>query len=493
MQCPALFVGLFRPTLIRVAKRMLSAALQGIEHGQLKITYPAPGSEQSPGRDDVTFGSGTPLATVHVKDDWFWVRVLASGSVGFAEAYVNGEIDIPDLLAIFKLALLNRRLLTRLDKRSPFLTKLYSLLATTNGIEEARRNAAAHYDLSNDMFAAFLSPDMTYSCPLWLPPHDPDYANDDLEKAQRRKLSYHIKAARIKASDHVLEIGTGWGSFAIQAVQETGCTVTTITLSKEQKALAKKRIDAAGLSSKIKVLLCDYREIPKLGIRFDKVVSIEMLEHTGIEHLREYFGVIKEVLPGEDAIATVQATMMSETVSIENVPVLDRAALTQGPLGTCSICRIAKEQIVSSPNTSAASLPPGIQVETYRPWLSRVQIFPGAYPPSLLQTLQAIDKGSGDHFIVDRVETFGGLGRAFQEWGEAFGREFDSRIRPALVAGRRQLCDVEVEEFRRKWQASCPLFYFAYCQAAFEAQTVRTVTIRLVRTGARILAQDYYE
>ncbi|OAQ79537.1 cyclopropane-fatty-acyl-phospholipid synthase [Purpureocillium lilacinum] len=419
MNVPAMGVTMFRPTLIFVAKRMLSAALQGIEHGQLKISYPSPESEQGTHEQDVSFGFGTPSAIVLVKDDWFWVRVLASGSVGFAEAYVNGEIDSPDLLGIFKLALLNRRIFMKLDKQSPFMTKLYSLFARTNSIEQAKQNVTAHYDLSNDMFAAFLSPDMTYSCPLWLPSHDPDYVNDSLEKAQRRKLSYHIKAARIQPSDHVLEIGTGWGSFAIQAVQETGCTVTTVTLSIEQKALAEKRIEAAGLSDKITVLLCDYREIPKLGIRFDKVVSIEMLEHTGIEHLHEYFGVIKDLLPGDGAIATFQATMMSEA------------------------------------------------------------IFPGAYPPSLLQTLHAIDKGTGDHFIVDRVETFGGLGRAFQEWGEAFGRNFESRIRPDLMARRPQACDAE--------------FYFTYCQAAFEAQTVRTVTVRLVRTGARILAQDYYE
>jgi len=205
----------------------------------------------------------------------------------------------------------------QLDKQSPIVTKLYSLFAPTNTIEQAKRNVSAHYDVSNEMFATFLSPDMTYSCPLWLPPQDIEYKHDDLEKAQQRKLLYHIKAARIKSSDHVLEIGTGWGSFAIQAVRETGCTLTTVTLSTEQKALAEKRIDAAGLADKITVLLCDFREIPKLtvGRRFDKVVSIEMLEHTGIEYLHEYFGVIKDLLMEEGAIATFQATMMSDSVS----------------------------------------------------------------------------------------------------------------------------------------------------------------------------------
>ncbi|OAQ78002.1 cyclopropane-fatty-acyl-phospholipid synthase [Purpureocillium lilacinum] len=277
----------------------------------------------------------------------------------------------------------------QLDKQSPIVTKLYSLFAPTNTIEQAKRNVSAHYDVSNEMFATFLSPDMTYSCPLWLPPQDIEYKHDDLEKAQQRKLLYHIKAARIKSSDHVLEIGTGWGSFAIQAVRETGCTLTTVTLSTEQKALAEKRIDAAGLADKITVLLCDFREIPKLtaGRRFDKVVSIEMLEHTGIEYLHEYFGVIKDLLMEEGAIATFQ-------------------------------------------------------------------IYPGGYLPTLTEAIKAINKGAGDHFIIDRIENFGGLGRAFQAWGKTFDRDFDSRIRPDMVTRNPQCCDTEIEEFRRKWRAS---------------------------------------
>ncbi len=121
--------------------------------------------------------------------------------------------------------------------------------------------------------------------------------------------------------------------------------MTTVTLSIEQKALAEKRIEAAGLSDKITVLLCDYREIPKLGIRFDKVVSIEMLEHTGIEHLHEYFGVIKDLLPGDGAIATFQATMMSEAVSIDIIHVrsMFRQCEANRETKTRSTCRTAKE------------------------------------------------------------------------------------------------------------------------------------------------------
>lgn len=176
-------------------------------------------------------------------------------------------------------------------------------------------NVQAHYDLSNDMFAAFLSPDMTYSCPKWLPLDNAENKIDNLEKAQIRKLQEIIQQARIKETDHVLEIGTGWGSFAIEAVRSTGCRVTTLTLSIEQKQEAETRIATAGFDQNITVLLADYRELPKKGFLFDKVVSIEMLEHVGKAHLPGYFGMVNELLKKEGGIAVFQSSTMPETVS----------------------------------------------------------------------------------------------------------------------------------------------------------------------------------
>lgn len=176
-------------------------------------------------------------------------------------------------------------------------------------------NVQAHYDLSNDMFAAFLSPDMTYSCPKWLPADDAESKTDNLEKAQIRKLQEIIQQARIKETDHVLEIGTGWGSFAIEAVRSTGCRVTSLTLSIEQKQEAETRIAAAGFEKKITVLLKDYRELPGQGLLFDKVVSIEMLEHVGKAHLSGYFGAVNELLKKDGGIAVFQSSTMPESVS----------------------------------------------------------------------------------------------------------------------------------------------------------------------------------
>lgn len=178
-------------------------------------------------------------------------------------------------------------------------------------MSNALLNISAHYDISNEMFAAFLSPDMTYSCPVWALER-PDAQEESLEEAQIRKLQIFIDDAHIKSTDHVLEIGTGWGSFAIQAVQKTGCRITSLTLSKEQKVLAEDRIAKAGLSDRIEVLLMDYRALPVPQRPYDKIVSIEMLEAVGREFLSTYFACIHKLLKKDGGIAVFQCITMPE-------------------------------------------------------------------------------------------------------------------------------------------------------------------------------------
>ena len=228
-----------------------------------------------------------------------------------------GEVSCTDLTSFFKLFVLNRE---HLSNGSTFTSNLSSkvsyLLRKTNTLTTARLNIAAHYDISNAMFEAFLSPDMTYSCPIWLPTTDPKHTKETLEQAQDRKLMRFVTNAKIKESDHVLEIGTGWGSFAITAVRETGCRVTSLTLSKEQKALAEERIAAAGFTDQIEVLLCDYRAlpIPKDGGLYDKVVSIEMLEAVGKEYLATYFECVDKLLKKDGGVGVFQCITIPESV-----------------------------------------------------------------------------------------------------------------------------------------------------------------------------------
>jgi cyclopropane-fatty-acyl-phospholipid synthase len=221
------------------------------------------------------------------------------------------------LTSVTQLFILNRTHLSNGSTITSTLSgALSGVLRKANTLTNARLNISAHYDISNAMFAAFLSPDMTYSCPIWLPKSDPKSAIESLESAQLRKLQYFIKGACLKATDRVLEIGTGWGSLAIEAVRQTGCRVTSLTLSVEQKALAEERIQKLGLSDKIKVLLCDYRnlQIPSEG-PFDKIVSIEMLEAVGREYLTTYFQCVDRLLKKQGGIALFQCITMPETVS----------------------------------------------------------------------------------------------------------------------------------------------------------------------------------
>ena len=198
-----------------------------------------------------------------------------------------------------------------------------NLARRTNTLANARLNISAHYDLGNDMFAAFLSDDMTYSCPIWLPRSNPKSSEETLESAQERKLQRFIDNTRIKPSDHVLEIGTGWGSFAIAAVRQTGCRVTSVTLSREQKQLAEERIAEAGFTDNVEVLLCDYRALPmpREG-PYDKIVSIEMLEAVGREFLGTYFDCIDKLLKPNGGIAAFQCITIPEAVSSLSSPLV---------------------------------------------------------------------------------------------------------------------------------------------------------------------------
>ena len=259
------------------------------------------------------------------------------------------------------------------------------------------------------MFAAFLSEDMTYSCPIWKVQSSADEDEETLEQAQITKLNRFIDGAHIKPTDHVLEIGTGWGSFAIEAVRKTGCTVTSLTLSIEQKALAEKRIAAAGFTDKIEVKLMDYRAIPTPKVPYDKVVSIEMLEAVGREYLETYFSCIHRLLK-KDGIAVFQCITMPEG---------RYEAYSKG------------EDFI------------------------RKYIFPGGHLPSISQLVENISKGSQGTLVVERIENIGGhYAKTLRLWREQFMLNFESRIRPALMMEHEEMGDNAVDVFRKKWECT---------------------------------------
>ena len=286
---------------------------------------------------------------------------------------------------------------------------LNGLLRRTNTLSNALLNVSAHYDISNEMFAAFLSEDMTYSCPIWLPRTNVKSGAETLEDAQMRKLDRIIQNAKIKHTDHVLEIGTGWGSLAIRAVEKTGCRVTSLTLSREQKELAEKRIAAAGFTDNIEVLLCDYRALPMpRDGQYDKVISIEMLEAVGREYLATYFTCIDKLLKPEDGIAVFQCITMPETRYDGYVKGED---------------------------------------------FIRKYIFPGGHLPTVTQLVESIHQGSQGKLMVDDIENIGPhYAKTLRIWKQNFLRHFNARIRPALLAEHSGMTESDAGLFKRKWE-----------------------------------------
>ena len=254
---------------------------------------------------------GTPTAAhpdtvhVHVLDTEFYREVAANGSVGVGEAYRDGRWTCDNLLGLVQLLVRNRDLLdgmeTGLAKLGGMALRAWHALRR-NTREGSRRNIAAHYDLGNDFFGLFLSPDLMYSSAMWEGP------DDTLEAASNRKLECICRKLKLQASDRVVEIGTGWGGFALYAAQHYGCHVTTTTISREQHALARERIAAAGLRDRVTLLLNDYRD---LGGQYDKLVSIEMVEAIGASYLDTYFGCLSRLLKPH-GMALIQAITIED-------------------------------------------------------------------------------------------------------------------------------------------------------------------------------------
>ena len=236
---------------------------------------------------------------LQVRDARTFRRVLLGGTLAFAEAYMDGACDSPDPAALVELVIKNEAgLLKTLDRHRwmRFVARSMHMLRP-NSKRGARRNIAQHYDLGNDFYARWLDPTMTYSAAVF------DTPRTSLAEAQRAKYRRMAELVRLGPDDKVLEIGCGWGGFSIWMAREIGCRVTAITLSRAQHAFAARRLQEEGLAERVDLRVQDYRDV---GGRFDKIVSIEMLEAVGERYWPRYFDVLRDrLVPGGRAALQV--------------------------------------------------------------------------------------------------------------------------------------------------------------------------------------------
>jgi cyclopropane-fatty-acyl-phospholipid synthase len=266
----------------------------------VRVTYP----------DGRGLGGGRPGSPEFevVRPAAFFARLGRDAKIGFGDAYMAGDwragsgTDLADLLTPFAARLTTlipaplQRLRVFADGRVP--------QDQENTVDGSRANIAAHYDLSNELFAAFLDPTMSYSC-AWFDDSEPIAAAIGLEEAQLRKIDGILDLAGVQAGTRVLEIGSGWGSLAVRAAQR-GAHVTTITLSREQMRLARERVAAAGLSGLVEVRVQDYREVEG---EYDAIVSVEMIEAVGEAYWPAYFAALDRLLAPGGRIGIQAITM----------------------------------------------------------------------------------------------------------------------------------------------------------------------------------------
>ena len=231
-------------------------------------------------------------AVIRIHDYRFIRRALASGDIGFAEGYMAGEWDTPDLSAVLEAFSQNFDRLTALVRGNPLMRAVNGLyhLFHRNDRRGSRKNIHAHYDLGNAFYSRWLDPSMTYSSALYEAPNQP------LDQAQHAKYAALARSIDLGPGQHVLEIGCGWGGFAEFAAKEVGAKVTGVTISQAQYDFARQRLFNQGLTEKADIQLIDYRDVQG---RFDRVASIEMFEAVGEEYWPTYFSKIRDVLtPG---------------------------------------------------------------------------------------------------------------------------------------------------------------------------------------------------
>jgi cyclopropane-fatty-acyl-phospholipid synthase len=400
-----------RGLIEKAAARSLISRLGRLRHGRLDLV-------DGPRRE--SFGSITeelPVAArVEVHDPRFYRSVALGGSIGAAEAYADGLWDVDDLTALIRIFSRNEELLSGVEGGLALLRRPLSGLAhafRANTRVGSRKNIAAHYDLGNEFFSTFLDPTMMYSCAVF-----PDESSS-LEAAQIHKVDRLCRKLDLQPGDRVLEIGSGWGYFAQHAAGVYGCNVVTTTISRRQQALVERRLRTAGLGDRVTVLALDYRDLAAASLgRYDKLVSIEMIEAVGHRYLPLYFETISEMLEPH-GLAAIQAIVIADQ-----------------------------------------------RYDDYRRSVDFIQrhIFPGGLLPSVARMSECIRQAT-DLRLMDLEDITAHYPETLRRWRESFLRQ-----------GRR-LEEMGMDSrFQRLWD-----YYFCYCEGGFLERVIGDVQLLLAK------------
>ena len=369
-------------------------------------------------------------ADIRILDESFFRRCVLFGAIGFAESFMAAEWETPDITKVIAWFILNSGDAEALQTNRSRGTGIFNILNLVNraihrrrpnSLATSRKNIRDHYDLSNEFFKLWLDPTMTYSSGYF------DAPETSLEAAQVRKYDLLCRKLHLSPTDEVLEIGSGWGGFSIHAARHYHCRVTTVTISEEQFAEASERIQEAGLSDQIEILLCDYRTIRG---RFDKVVSIEMLEAVGDRYVNGYFEKIHEVLKPHGLLAL---------------------------------------QAILCPDRQYPILRDGVD-------FIQKHIFPGSLLMCNARIAEAMS-ATGDLNLLDYEDMAPHYARTLKIWRE----NFESKLSAVHALGFD-------DTFVRKWR-----YYLSYCEAAFGTRHITVAQMVFSRPDNPRLTSPVYD
>lgn len=350
---------------------LVMRTLRSFAHGGLRVVLPD-------GKHQVFGEEGAPIsAEIRIRDQAFFKHVALFGNVGFGESYVHGDWDTDDIAAVISWFILNIAKNQGATASSAKVAGVNLLrgynrllhLLRPNSVTTSRRNIAEHYDLGNDFYSLWLDKTMTYSAARF------ESAEQSLEEAQASKYDALCQKLDLKPTDHVLEIGCGWGGFCTHAARTYGCRVTAVTISKEQHAYATARVEREGLADKIEIRMQDYRHIEG---QFDKIASIEMLEAVGDQFLETWFAKCHELLKPDGLLAF---------------------------------------QAITTPDCRHSNLRKGVD------WIQK-HIFPGSLLLSLARLNEAANR-TGDLFLHGLEDLGAGYAKTLSLWHDQFNARLD--------------------------------------------------------------------